>query len=239
MTHSSLSHDFLHSLQTTFTQKLPRDIHSRPSEILESRAFPLAQTDLEHSAFPRALLRDRTIALEIPFVAKICIRKRRVNLLRWNDVENFFVPKVAIFSQFNNKQKIMNLVLLKHFQSSDIITDEFEKNYCTYGSHLPRTSKKKFGPKLQQFSQFQVYLSTTRAKQVINLLLLDHFYPMVSQEQVQKKRKTTSYCIYGLVTRYGPQSAGSVRPRNCENCPVVFNKNKEASLIGERARFTG
>ena len=44
-------------------------------------------------------------------------------------------------------------------------------------------------PKLQRFSQFQVYLNVTQAKQMISLLLLDNFYPSCRRVQVDSKRK--------------------------------------------------
>ncbi|KAF3424760.1 hypothetical protein E2986_10705 [Frieseomelitta varia] len=44
-----------------------------------------------------------------------------------------------------------------------------------------------------------------QAKQIINLLLLNNFYTD------EFETKATNYCIYGLVTRYGPQSVASAR----------------------------
>ena len=43
---------------------------------------------------------------------------------------------------------------------------------------------------------------STQAKRIINLLLLNHFYPVISE----RKRRII---VYGLVTRYGPQSVAS------------------------------
>ena len=47
-------------------------------------------------------------------------------------------------------------------------------------------------------------LNVTQAKQ-ISLLLLHHFYPVISYRRVQTRKKATNCCIY-TVTRYGPQS---------------------------------
>ena len=35
---------------------------------------------------------------------------------------------------------------------------------------------------------------------MINLSLLDHFYPVTSHRRVQKKKKATDYCVRSLVT---------------------------------------
>ena len=50
----------------------------------------------------------------------------------------------------------------------------------------------------------------TQAKQVINLLLLDNFYPVyqfLSYRRVQKESDELLYTV--LVARYGPQSVAS------------------------------
>ena len=41
---------------------------------------------------------------------------------------------------------------------------------------------------------------------MINLLLVNNFYPALSYRRVQKKKKATNYCIHGSVTRYGPRT---------------------------------
>ena len=56
-----------------------------------------------------------------------------------------------------------------------------------------------FCPKIEIFSQFQVYLSITQAEQMIWWYHNDKY-----------KKKATNYCIiYGSVARYGPQSVAS------------------------------
>ena len=62
--------------------------------------------------------------------------------------------------------------------------------------------RESFVPKIAIFLQFQV-------KQIINLLLLNNFYPMVSYDIDEFKRIATNYSIYSSVTRYGPQSVAS------------------------------
>ena len=57
---------------------------------------------------------------------------------------------------------------------------------------MPRASKI-FCP--QNCNIFSVYLSITQAKQIINLLLLNHFYPVTSYRRIRKKRKATNCCI--------------------------------------------
>ena len=56
-------------------------------------------------------------------------------------------------------------------------------------------------PKLQYFLNiFSIaYLSITQAKQIINLLLLNNFYPTIYRRVI----------VYDLVRRYGPQSVAS------------------------------
>ena len=52
-----------------------------------------------------------------------------------------------------------------------------------------------FCPKIATFSQFLVYLNITQAKQIINLLLLNHFYPVMSYRRVQKE--SDEFIVYG------------------------------------------
>ena len=40
-----------------------------------------------------------------------------------------------------------------------------------------------------------MYLSITQAKQIINLLLFSHFYPVILYRRVQRKKKATNYYI--------------------------------------------
>ena len=42
-------------------------------------------------------------------------------------------------------------------------------------------------------------------KQIVSLLLLNNFYPVISHQRAQKRR----IIVYGSVTRYGPQSVAS------------------------------
>ena len=55
------------------------------------------------------------------------------------------------------------------------------------------------------FSVPSIYSSETKwAKQIINLSLLNNFYPVTSYTD-EFEKKATNYCIRGFVTRYGPQ----------------------------------
>ena len=56
-----------------------------------------------------------------------------------------------------------------------------------------------FIPKSIIFPQSQAYL-----KQIINLLLHNNFYPVISYQRVQKESDKLLYMVW--VTRYGPQS---------------------------------
>ena len=61
-----------------------------------------------------------------------------------------------------------------------------------------------FCRKIAIFSQFQLYLNITEAKQIINLLFLSnnfYFYSDIVLTSAKRKR----IIVYGLVTRYGPQ----------------------------------
>ena len=63
-----------------------------------------------------------------------------------------------------------------------------------------------FVPKLQHSLSFKYISSTTQAKPIINLLLLNHFYPSdVTPTSSIRKRQI----VQGLVARYGLQSVAS------------------------------
>ncbi|CAD1480804.1 unnamed protein product, partial [Heterotrigona itama] len=46
---------------------------------------------------------------------------------------------------------------------------------------------------------------TLKVKQIINLLLVNNFYPMISYRRVEKE--SDEFIVYGLVTRYGPRTS--------------------------------
>ena len=56
-------------------------------------------------------------------------------------------------------------------------------------------------PKLQYFLNFKY-----NPDKIINLLLFNHFYSVISCRRVQKKTKSDELLCTVLVTRYGPQS---------------------------------
>ena len=138
--------------------------------------------------------------------------------LAWRRI---FCSKIAIFPQFQVYLSIKAKQIIYYFSTISIQwhhTDEFEKkttNLCIrcwslvmVRNRLPaqvvnlwndvsRTSRI-FCLKIAIFSKFQVYLSTTQAKQIINLLLLNNFYPVISYQRLQKEKKATKYC-----TRFG------------------------------------
>ena len=72
-----------------------------------------------------------------------------------------------------------------------------------------RARRELFDPKLQHFLSFSVYLNTTQAKQIINLLLLNNFYPSKSDELL--------YTVRSLVT---------VRETSCQRKGVKNGKRR-------------
>ncbi|KAF3423979.1 hypothetical protein E2986_12756, partial [Frieseomelitta varia] len=58
-------------------------------------------------------------------------------------------------------------------------------------------------------------------KQIINLLLLNNFYPVISYRWVEKRKRR--FIVYGSVTRYGPQS---ICQRKWLTLNVIFKRNK-------------
>ena len=62
---------------------------------------------------------------------------------------------------------------------------------------MPRTSRI-FHPKIE------IFLNYTPDK-IINLLLIDHFYPAIPHPTSSKRK----IIVYGSVTRCGPQSVAS------------------------------
>ena len=56
-------------------------------------------------------------------------------------------------------------------------------------------------------SVLSIFKYITRAKQTINLLLLDHFCPVISCRRVRKE--SDELLCTDSVTRYGPQSVAS------------------------------
>ena len=83
-----------------------------------------------------------------------------------------------------------------------------------------------FCSKIAIFSQFQVYLSITQAKQIINLLLLNNFYPVIYR-RVQKESDELLYTVWSLVTvrnQLPTQVVNLLRwndvPRTSQNCNI-------------------
>ena len=71
--------------------------------------------------------------------------------------------------------------------------------------------RESFVPKLQYSLSFKyISVKQNRQKQIINLLLLDNFYQMISYRRVQKESDEL-FAVYGSVTRYDPQSVASAR----------------------------
>ena len=64
---------------------------------------------------------------------------------------------------------------------------------------VPHTSRI-FCPKIAIFSQFQVHSNITqKATQIINLLLFNNFYPVISYRRVQKESDKLLYTVWSLV----------------------------------------
>ncbi|CAD1479125.1 unnamed protein product, partial [Heterotrigona itama] len=144
-------------------------------------------------------------------------------------------PKIAIFSQFQynpGKTIIINL-LLRNFYPVIYHIDEIKKeatNYCIRFGHslwsanqLP-AQEVNLRPKIAIFSQFQVYLSITQAKQIISLLL-HNFYPVIYRTD-EFKKKVTNYCIrFGhslwSANQLPAQGVKENRRRTSERCQVT------------------
>ena len=74
-----------------------------------------------------------------------------------------------------------------------------------------------------------MYLSIIQAEQIIRLLLLNNFHPVISHRRVQPIKESGELLYTVLVTRYGPQSvkealtscAGMTCHARREFCPKV------------------
>ena len=73
---------------------------------------------------------------------------------------------------------------------------------------MPRTSRISFLSQIAPFSQFQVWLIVTEAKQII-----DHFYPAMSYRRVQKRKRATNHFVrlgrslWSAISRQGTSRA--------------------------------
>ena len=66
-------------------------------------------------------------------------------------------------------------------------------------NRLPAQAVHLFVPKLQYFLSSRYILSITRTKQIINLLPLNNFYPVVSYRRVQRESDELLYTVWPLV----------------------------------------
>ena len=66
------------------------------------------------------------------------------------------------------------------------VRGRFDSCYQRGSCHLHCHARREF---FATFSQFQVHLNVTQVKQIINLSLLNHFYPVISYRRVQKKEE--------------------------------------------------
>ena len=91
---------------------------------------------------------------------------------------------------------------------------------------VPRTSRN-FCPKIAIFSQFKEYLSITRTKQIINLLLLNNFYPVISYRRVPKESDELLYTVWSLVMVRNQLPAQVVNTRTALKwkkwCKKIYN----------------
>ena len=68
-------------------------------------------------------------------------------------------------------------------------------------NNVPRTLRI-FCSKIAIFSQFSICLSITQAKQIINLLLLNNFYPVISTSSKRKRRIIVQQFGHSLWSAY-------------------------------------
>ena len=109
---------------------------------------------------------------------------------------------VRLYDSFKNdagyiKCIILDLSIFNYyvFQYSIFIYSIFKYYiFLLRWNDVPRTSRI-FSPKIAIFPQFQVYSNIIqKAKQIINLLLVNNFYPVISYTD-EFKKKAMNYCI--------------------------------------------
>ena len=86
-----------------------------------------------------------------------------------------------------------------------------------------------------KFSQFQVYLNVTQAKQMTSLLLLNSFYPMISHRRAQTKKKATNYCIWFGHSLWSANQLPSAR--GLKERSTNFTRPEERILRTRRGRI--
>ena len=100
-----------------------------------------------------------------------------------------------IISFINNRTILLNCFVIECTVAEKIRLFLSKLTSCA-GMTVPRTSSI-FSPKIASFSQFQVYFNVSQTKQMISLLLLNHFHPVIllHRRDSREKKKATNYCI--------------------------------------------
>ena len=111
-------------------------------------------------------------------------------------------PAECRLNQHSNNA--VHTAVVRHLRSHS----DFSFNLLRW-NHVPRTSRI-FCPKIAISSQFYVCLSITQAKKILNLLLLDNFYPVIYRHEF--KKKATNCCIRSLVMVRNQLPAQVVNP---------------------------
>ena len=72
------------------------------------------------------------------------------------------------------------------------------------GSTCQHARRQFFAPKLQYLLRFKYICTNIQAKQIINSLLFNHFYPVIYRRDQKRKRNGIVYTV--SVSRYGPRT---------------------------------
>ena len=88
------------------------------------------------------------------------------------------------------------------------------------------------------FSQFSVYLRITRTKQIINLLILNNFHPVISHRRVQKEKKATNHCVRLGRSLWSANQAASPRGFEIQTLEQKIWNSTDASRLTMRATFS-
>ena len=175
-----------------------RPSHHGSHRLLE-RMIPRARGAWVRLAGERSTLRAPTISRRFTSSGHVMLIKRRRALERRDD------PGAKCVTRWKRVNEVWKRCRTNWNGKVDRISRTgIERTRDEVGTTC-HARRELFVPKLQYFSQFSVYLSKTeQAKQIINSLVLNHFYSVMSYPV--RRRKKRWIIVYGLVNRYGPQS---------------------------------
>ena len=140
------------------------------------------------------------------------------------DSTSQFLSHVESYSIFSSRQKKQN-------NWRNITSSAFELlTFCALEWRATQCWEF-FIRKIAIFSQFQVYLNITQAKQIVNLLLLsNNFYPVISYRSDIKKRRI----ICCIRFRHSLWSANQLPTQGIKHVLTLYVKNLRSSLCFDR-----